>query len=125
MSRIGVDVVSLGRVRSSLARHADAFIAKLLTPAEAEYCAGARMVERIGGRIAAKEAVMKVIGQGWPALGWTDIEVLPGESGRPEVKLTGRAKGFADAEGLQRLDISITHDGDLAIAVAFGSLRGT
>ncbi|MEX0973868.1 MAG: holo-ACP synthase [Bacillota bacterium] len=125
MDRIGIDVVPMGRIRTSLARRQEAFMTKLLTPREAAYCAGPRMVERVSGRIAAKEAVMKVIGQGWPAVGWGDIEVLPDNSGRPCAHLTGRAQGFADALGLQALDVSITHDGDLAIAVALGTVRRT
>ncbi|MGE5579977.1 MAG: holo-ACP synthase [Bacillota bacterium] len=124
MNRIGIDVVPVSRIRTSLERRQDAYFAKLLTPREAEYCAGVRMIERVAGRVAAKEAVMKVIGQGWPAVGWTDIEVLPGPAGRPVVCLTGRALEHAQVVGLEDIDVSITHDGDLAIAAALGSLRG-
>jgi holo-[acyl-carrier protein] synthase len=124
MNRIGIDVVPVGRIRTSLERRKDVFLAKMLSPREAEYCAGPRMVERVAGRVAAKEAVMKVIGQGWPVVGWTDIEVLPGPTGRPCVSLTGRALEHAQAIGLGDIDVSITHDGDLAIAAALGSLRG-
>ena len=123
MDRIGIDVVPLSRIRTSLDRHKDAFLAKILTPKEGEYCAGVRMIERVAGRVAAKEAVMKVIGEGWPAVSWTDIEVLPGASGRPVVSLSGRAREFAAAAGLDALDVSITHDGDLAIAAALGTVR--
>lgn len=124
MNRVGIDVVPVRRIRTSLERHPDAFIRKMLTPREAGHCEGARMVERVAGRVAAKEAVMKVIGQGWPTIGWTDIEVLPGPGGRPVVCLSGRALEHAEALGLQDIDVSITHDGDLAIAAALGSLRG-
>jgi holo-[acyl-carrier protein] synthase len=124
MNRVGIDVVPIARIRASLARYEDVFLRKMLTPREAEYCSGARMVERVAGRVAAKEAVMKVIGQGWPTVGWTDIEVMPGPGGRPSVRLTGRALEHAHAMGLQDIDVSITHDGDLAIAAALGSLRG-
>ncbi len=117
-------MVPVRRIRSSLDRHADAFIAKLLTAKEAEYCRGPKLVERVSGRVAAKEAVMKVIGQGWPAVGWTDIEVLPGEGGRPRVELSGRALEHARSIDVVDIDVSITHDGDLAIAVAVGTLRG-
>ena len=123
MDRIGIDVVPLARIRTSLDRHKDAFLAKMLTPKEREYCTGARMLERVSGRVAAKEAVMKVIGQGWPALSWADIEVLPDATGRPAVSLFGKAREFADAAGLDALDVSITHDGDLAIAAALGTVR--
>ena len=125
MDRIGVDVVPLTRIRTSLERHKDALFRKMLTPKETEYCSGARMLERVAGRVAAKEAVMKVIGQGWPSLAWTDIEVLPDATGRPTVSLHGKAADFARSEGIEAIDVSITHDGSLAIAVALGVLRRT
>lgn len=78
------------------------------------------MLERVCGRIAAKEAVMKVLGQGWPAVSWTDIAVLVDASGRPAVTLAGKARAVMDSLGLVAIDVSITHDGDLAIAVALG-----
>lgn len=118
--RIGVDVVSQARVKLSLERHGQAFLSKFLTPQEASYCSGRRTLERVSGRVAAKEAVMKVLGHGWPSVSWTDIAVLPDGSGRPRVTLSGRALGFMDSLGLKAIDVSITHDGGLAIAVALG-----
>lgn len=123
MDKIGIDVVPVSRIRASLERHKEAFFARILTPKEREYCSGARMVERVAGRVAAKEAVMKVIGQGWPALSWTDIEILPGAHGRPTVSLSGKALESAGAACLEAVDVSITHDGGLAIAVALGGVR--
>lgn len=124
MDRIGVDVVPLARIGTSLERHKDAFLRRILTEKEAEYCDCARLYERVAGRVAAKEAVMKVIGQGWPSLAWTDIEVLPDATGRPVVNLHGKAADFARSAGIEAIDVSITHDGSLAIAVALGLLRG-
>jgi phosphopantetheine--protein transferase-like protein len=118
--RIGIDAVPLGRIRKSLERHERAFMSKLLTPDEVAYCAGPRKIERVAGRVAAKEAVMKVLGEGWPAVSWTEVEVLPGGSGRPAVALTGKARQVMGSLGLAAIDVSITHDGDLAIAVALG-----
>lgn len=118
--RIGIDVVPQGRIRRSLDDHEQAFVSRLLTPGEAAYCAGPRMVERVAGRVAAKEAIMKVLGEGWPAVAWSDIAVLPGSSGRPVARLTGRALAVMESLGLAAIDVSITHDGDLAIAVALG-----
>lgn len=122
--RIGIDVVPQARIRRSLEQHEQAFLSRLLTPEEAAYCAGARAVERVSGRVAAKEAVMKVLGDGWPAIPWTDISVMPGESGRPVATLTGKALAAMESLGVSALDVSITHDGDLAIAVALGVSGG-
>ncbi|HHY75315.1 MAG TPA: holo-ACP synthase [Firmicutes bacterium] len=119
--RIGVDIVPVARVRRSLEAFGDAFWRRFFTPREAEHCRGAREAERAAGRIAAKEAVMKVLGVGWPSIPWTSIEVLPDETGRPSVGLTGKAAGAMARLGLSAVDVSITHDGDLAIAVALGA----
>jgi phosphopantetheine--protein transferase-like protein len=64
---------------------------------------------------------MKVLGKGWPAIPWTSIEVLPDESGRPEINLTGKAALAMSRLGISAIDVSITHDGDLAVAAALGT----
>ena len=119
--RIGVDIVPVGRIRRSLQSFGDAFRERVLTPRELEHCRGIREPERIAGRVAAKEAVMKVLGKGWPAIPWTSIEVLPDESGRPEINLTGKAVLAMSRLGISAIDVSITHDGDLAVAAALGT----
>lgn len=120
--RIGVDVVDVGRIRRSLQSFGDAFRRKLLTPGESDYCRGPREPERVAGRVAAKEAVMKVLGLGWPAIPWTSIEVLPDEYGRPAVSLNGKAAEAMSRLGISAIDVSITHDGDIAIAAAIGTV---
>ncbi|NLA61425.1 MAG: holo-ACP synthase [Firmicutes bacterium] len=119
--RIGVDIVPVGRIRRSLESFGDAFRKRLLTPGESEYCRRGREPERVAGRVAAKEAVMKVLGLGWPAIPWTSIEVLPDESGRPAVHLTGKAAEAMSRLGIMAIDVSITHDCDVAIAAAIGT----
>ena len=119
--RIGVDIVPVGRIRKSLQSFGDAFRKRVLTPREWEYCRGGREPERVAGRVAAKAAVMDVLGAGWPGIRWTSIEVLPDESGRPEVSLTGKAALAMSRLGISAIDVSITHDGDLAIAAALGT----
>lgn len=116
--RVGVDVVAQDRVERSLKSHGEAFVCRLLDPEERSYCLEARSVERISGRIAAKEAVMKVLGVGWPDVSWTDIVVTSDGFGRPKVEVRGRALDTLRELRLGAIDVSITHDGGLAIAVA-------
>jgi holo-[acyl-carrier protein] synthase len=119
--RIGIDVVPLERIRQSLEAEPSRYTAKFLTPAESSYCRGSRLVERLAGRIAAKEAVMKLLGDGWPNVAWTDIEVISSGK-RPEVRLSGKASALAASLAMEAdsLDVSVTHDGGIAIAVATG-----
>ena len=67
---------------------------------------------------AAKEAVMKALGAGVGEIALTDIETLPDASGRPVVTLHGAAADRARKAGLNHWQVSISHDGDYAIAVA-------
>ncbi len=122
--RVGIDVVPILRVQESMTSDPSRYLAKFLTAAEASYCqraGGSWSLERVAGRIAAKEAVMKVLGEGWPRIGWTDIEVLPGSNRRPYVTLSGEARALSKSLGMKALDVSITHDGGLAIAAALGA----
>ncbi len=119
-ARVGLDVVPLARVERSLNARYDAFVRRFLTNEELSLCLGKRIVEKIAGKIAAKEAVMKVLGDGWPTIPWTDIQILVGERGRPVALLGGKAAQLMRGLGLSSVDVSVTHDGGLAIAVALG-----
>ncbi len=99
------------------------YAARFLTEKEFTYCtraAGSLDAQKVAGRIAAKEAVMKVLGDGWPRVPWVDIEVLPGCKKRPSVKLYGNAYAISISMGLTAIDVSISHDGGFAIAAAVG-----
>ena len=76
--------------------------------------------ETFAGRWAAKEAVSKVLGLGVRGIGWKDIEVERMPTGQPAVRLHGRAAARAEQLGMGRIALSITHESDYAVAVAFG-----
>lgn len=118
----GVDLVLCRRIEQVWQRHGDAFLTRVYTPAEREYCLSARsQVQRLSGRFAAKEAVMKLLGTGWRGgILWTDIETLPDPLGRPVVTLSGETARLAAEAGVARVLISISHAGDYALASAIG-----
>jgi hypothetical protein len=74
----------------------------------------------MAGRWAAKEAVSKVLGLGVRGIGWRDIEIERLPTGQPAVRLHGRAERRAEQLGMGRVAISITHESDYAVAIAFG-----
>ncbi|MEK8129272.1 4'-phosphopantetheinyl transferase superfamily protein [Paenibacillus filicis] len=76
--------------------------------------------ERLAGRFAAKEAVMKALGSGLDRIELTDIEILRRPGGRPRVRLRGSALAAWAYCGLERLELSISHHRDYALAVAVG-----
>ena len=76
-------------------------------------------IEKLAGRFAAKEAVMKLIGTGWrDGIAWTDIEVVNNPLGQPIVTVTGKVKELADQQGVEQITLSITHTSNFAIASA-------
>lgn len=106
---IGVDAVDIERLRLTL-RRTPALEKRLFTAAERAYCSSQPdPVLRYAGTLAAKEAVIKALGLGTLA-GWARrIAIDRDASGRPG----------AIVEKHGPIAISITHDGPLAIAIAF------
>jgi holo-[acyl-carrier protein] synthase len=117
-TELGVDIIKVERIRASLARFGERFTKRVLTPGEQRYVRG--RPETMAGRWAAKEAVSKVLGLGVRGIGWRDIEIQRLPTGQPAVRLHGRAAARAEQLGMGRIAISITHESDYAVAVAFG-----
>jgi holo-[acyl-carrier protein] synthase len=120
-AELGLDVIRVDRIREALERFGDRFVERVLTPAESRYVRG--RPETFAGRWAAKEAVSKVLGLGVRGIGWRDIEIERLPTGQPAVRLHGRAAARADQLGLDRIAVSITHEREYALAVAFGVRR--
>src|SRR3989475_8436365 len=110
MQRIGVDAVSVDRIAIAVKRSGPRFLNKVYTPAELAYCAGNE--ERLAGRWAAKEAVIKCFDGTGICFPRRRIEVLPGANGAPRARLLGD-----DDRGAQ-VEVSITHHSRLAVATA-------
>ena len=117
-AELGLDIVRVDRIRAALGRFGDRFVGRVLTPAEARYVRG--RPETFAGRWAAKEAVSKVLGLGVRGIGWRDIEIERLPTGQPAVRLHGRAAARADQLGVERVAVSITHEREYALAIAFG-----
>src|SRR5436190_1466823 len=91
VQRIGVDAVSVDRIALAVKRSGPGFLHKVYTPAELTYCAGND--ERLAGRWAAKEAVMKCFDGTGICFPRRRIEVLPGPNGAPRARLLGNDRG--------------------------------
>jgi len=113
---IGTDIVSIDRIQAM----SEGAVARVLTADEAAYCAKyPRAGERIAGRFAAKEAILKALGTGWgQGLGWDQLEILPDELGSPRVTLRGEAHRRMLALGASHCFITISHEKTYAVAFA-------
>jgi hydroxyethylthiazole kinase-like uncharacterized protein yjeF len=109
VQRIGVDAVSVDRIALAVSRSGPGFLNKVYTTAEQTYCAGD--AERLAGRWAAKEAVIKCFDGTGICFPRRRIEVLPGPNGAPRARLIGDSRGA-------QVEVSITHHSQLAVATA-------
>lgn len=108
---VGIDVADIGRVRGVLTRYPSAE-ERLFTKAERAYCRSfADPIAHFAATFAAKEAVVKALQLG-PILAWARrIELVHDRSGVPTARVTTRTSQ-------QNVVVSISHDADLAVAVA-------
>jgi holo-[acyl-carrier protein] synthase len=117
--RVGCDIHPVSNVAQSIEVFGDRYLARVFTPAERDYCAGPSLAEKLAGRFAAKEAVLKALQvPGDIAIPWPTIEVLPDAVGAPVVRLSGNAAAFAAAQGVSSVQLSISHDDGFAFAFA-------
>jgi len=117
-TELGIDIIKIERIAAAIKKFGQRFERRVLTESEARYV---RMrPQNFAGRWAAKESVSKVLGLGVRGVGWRDIEIVRLPTGAPSVVLHGRAKTRAEQLGMGRVAVSISHEGDYAVAIAFG-----
>jgi len=114
----GVDLSEVARIRGAIERHGERFLRRVFTPAERSYVDERKnRYERYAARFAAKEAAMKAIGTGWKnGVTWQDFEVANLPSGKPTLRLSGRAAQIAAELGVKSVSLSLSHTETLAIA---------
>ncbi|HEY9623328.1 MAG TPA: holo-ACP synthase [Crinalium sp.] len=126
--RIGTDIVHIPRIKTALDRFGEKFLQRVYTPIEQQDFlkllsssrgdADGRGIARLAGRWAAKEAVVKALGTGWRGVRYTDVEIQRQSNGEPHVCLYGSASARAIYWGGCQWQVSLSHDGDYAIATA-------
>jgi len=127
---VGIDLVEIDRIRKARLRWGERFLKRIYTEEEKEYFARTQnetlIVSEMAARFAGKEAVAKTLGTGLKILGsktesgvgWKEIEILNESSGKPFVRLYGRAQEVALKEGMFGLEISLAHSRVYAVAAA-------
>jgi len=118
MQYIGVDIVEIARIKKAIARWGESFLRRVYT--EAEFSLYHKQPESLAARFAGKEAVVKALGTANKGVGWKEIEILSDPSGKPLVRLYGRAQNQASSLGLDNFAISLSHSKGYAIAMVAG-----
>lgn len=119
----GIDIIELAQVAASLRSSPDDFLQATFTDGERELAGEqAEWVGYYGGRLVAKEAVVKALGTGFAGeVAWTDVEIIRLPTGQPEVRLTGGARAVAASRGVTRWLLSISHSNSFAVASAIAA----
>ncbi len=119
--RTGIDLCDPKRMEKAIARSGDRFLNKVFTPDEIAYCQTLKNpFPSYAARWAAKEAVMKLLGAGIYEIGFLEIEIVRTGNGRPALSMTGRAQKVADDAGILFIDISLSHERNMAVGMAVG-----
>jgi holo-[acyl-carrier protein] synthase len=116
---IGIDLVEVERIRSSVERFGEKFFRKIFSPQElADSYRHADPYPSLGARLAAKEAMAKALGVGIGAeFLWLSAIVVPNNRGRPEIWLDALGQKKIRALGVRNIVLSLSHTKNLAQAV--------
>ena len=117
---VGTDLMETKRIEESIERFGDRFLERVFTAGEIAYCLRKKKnaAESFAARFAAKEAGAKALGTGISrGVTWKELEVRREASGRPTLHLSGRAAELAGAMGVRKMQLSLTHSRELAMAV--------
>jgi holo-[acyl-carrier protein] synthase len=91
---VGTDIVEIERIREAIASHGDAFLHKVFTVDEQNYCKKHRdPMPQYAARFSAKESVVKALGCGFGnQIGFLDIEISHDPAGKPIVHFSPTAQ---------------------------------
>ena len=109
---IGIDLIKLDRIKHSIERFGDKFLQRFLSDEEIVLV---KSYKTAAGFWAAKEASSKALGTGiGKECSFHDIRLTKTSRGAPQVTLS---QNLIETYSITDTSISITHDGDYAIAV--------
>lgn len=116
---IGVDLCAVSRMERAIAK--EHFYLRVFLEGERAYLEekGRARAQSAAAMFAAKEAVAKALGTGFArgVMPWC-IEVMHGEGGAPGIRLHGEAQARLGELGGGRVLLSLSHEGDMAMAFA-------
>lgn len=123
----GIDLVEIAELRRWIDDPRDPLIPRCFVKEELDEVGdGPDRVDRLAGRFAAKEAVLKALGTGFGGgVAFSDVIILRAPGTPPRVRLTGGAAKVAIELGITEWRLSISHAGAMAMAsaIAIGGTR--
>ncbi len=115
---LGTDIVDIERIGRLVADHGARFLDRVYRPDEQAVLErhAPAAAAALAARWAAKEACIKALGAHATGVPYRDIEVVRTPSGRPELRLHGRAAEAMAALGAQQALVSLSHERVHAVA---------
>lgn len=107
----GIDIIEVARIQKAIERWGEHFLGHVFCPEEIEYANAHRNpAQHYAGRFAAKEAILKAIGDN-AHVSWKDMKILNDQHGRPYCE-------YADRKFKNKILISVSHTENYAAASA-------
>ena len=123
---VGVDIISVERIREVFERWGRKFLERTMTPQEIEFVLKpsdfGQVCLRIAGTFSAKEAVFKSLRIRTPII-FKEIEIL--RNPLPTVNLYGRTAQISKERGICKVLVSISHEKEFAVAFAVALLKSS
>jgi len=118
MIGLGIDMCRIGRMKCMLEN--EKFLTRYFSEEEQTYVQtrGRMGPDSAAAIFAAKEAALKALGTGFAGIRPQDVVILHEPSGQPFYDLRGAALARMQSLGGRRMLLSMTHEADIAAAVA-------
>ena len=117
---LGVDLVSLNRIRTILEKRESQFSKKICHPHELQSVPQVpqKKIRFFSSLFAAKEALAKACGTGFSnGLWFSDIEILKVKENAPHIKVHGKFRALFTERSIQRVFLSFSYEKDFCVAV--------
>nr|WP_281276205.1 holo-ACP synthase [Flexivirga caeni] len=126
--RVGTDVQTVDVIEASILRHGRRYLDRVFTAQEVRACGGYDaephlLAPGLAARFSAKEALLKALRPTTIMPEWRDVELVSMPGGWLELSLSGAAKAVAEEHNLTDLQVSVSHDGPVAVATVVGIER--
>lgn len=117
----GVDIIQISRIEKILNTKKYLFLQRVFTEKEIEYISKkSNRPNTVAGLYASKEAISKALGTGIGKVSFKDMEITHDNKGKPLVNISSEKDYILRELGINRFDLSISHDGDYAVAFVIG-----
>lgn len=114
---VGIDIVSVQRLREVAERWGWRFLQRVFSSTEIDYCLGKKdPYPPLSARFATKEAMVKALG-GKPNINLREIEVSHAEAGRPIITPGVKLRECLEKIGIQKIHLSLSHEKDYSMAI--------